>query len=158
MIDKIKISKADSGDLPDILGLQKSAFLSEAEIYNDYNLEPLTQTLESIEADFRSYIFLKAVFNNKIVGSVKGRETGEFCWIGRLIVDPGFQNKGIGKMLMRAIEDQFPATKMYLLCTGFKSIKNIKLYESLNYKISEESYDEKNLGVKLVKMVKKNII
>lgn len=71
------------------------------------------------------------------MGSVKARETGEFCWIGRLIVAPEFQNRGIGRELMAKIENEFPATKEYLLCTGFKSIKNIKLYESLGYQKGE---------------------
>ncbi|MGE5457222.1 MAG: GNAT family N-acetyltransferase, partial [Methanococcaceae archaeon] len=91
-----------------ILELQKTAFLSEAELYNDYNIEPLTQSFDSITTDFKIYTFLKAEYNSKIVGSVKARETVEFCWIGRLIVAPEFQNRGIGRKLMTHIENEFP--------------------------------------------------
>lgn len=158
MIENIKILKATFNDLTKILELQKTAFLSEAELYNDYNIEPLTQSFDSITTDFKIYTFLKAEYNSKIVGSVKARETGEFCWIGRLIVAPEFQNRGIGRKLMTHIENEFPDTKEYLLCTGYKSMKNIKLYESLGYRKSEVCFDERNNNLKLVKMIKNNIL
>lgn len=153
MIENIKISKAGFEDLEHILELQKIAFISEAELYNNYSIEPLTQTLDSIKDDFNTYIFLKAEMGNKIVGSVKGRETGEFCWIGRLIVSPEFQNKGIGRKLMTEIEKEFPATSQYMLSTGYKSIKNITLYESLGYKRNEVFVGD---GIHMVKMIKDN--
>lgn len=157
VIENIKILKATINDLTEILKLQKTAFLSEAELYNDYDIEPLTQSFDSIATDFKNYTFLKAEYKNRIVGSVKAREAGEFCWIGRLIVAPEFQNRGIGRKLMTHIEKEFPGTKAYLLCTGYKSIRNIKLYESLGYRKSEVFFDERNNNLKLVKMIKNNI-
>jgi len=154
MINSINIVRADFDDLPDILALQKLAFISEAELYNDYNIEPLNQTLDSIENDFKIYKYLVAKHQNKIVGSVKAIDTGDLCWIGRLIVNPEFQNKGIGRKLMNEIQNLFPTAQRYLLCTGFKSIKNIRLYESMGYKICEEICDDKNPNVKMVKMIK----
>jgi len=93
-------TRASFEDIAEILSLQKISFISEAELYNNFNIEPLTQTFDSISEDFKEYTFLKAVYRNKIIGSVKGRQTPEYCWIGRLIVHPEFQNKGIGKRLM----------------------------------------------------------
>jgi ribosomal protein S18 acetylase RimI-like enzyme len=156
MIGPVTISKAGITDLEDILELQKTAFLSEAELYNDYRIDPLMQTIDSIKTDYENYVFLKAVFQHKIIGSVKARETGEFCWIGRLIVAPEFQNRGIGRKLMTEIEKIFPETSQYLLCTGYKSVKNIKLYESLGYEKKEVFNDGKNTHIQLVKMIKIN--
>ena len=137
MIENIKILKATINDLTDILKLQKTAFISEAELYNDYNIDPLTQSFDSIVTDFKNYVFLKAEYKDRIVGSVKARDTGQFCWIGRLVVAPEFQNRGIGRKLMAQIENEFPGSKEYVLCTGYKSIRNITLYESLGYQKSE---------------------
>lgn len=156
MIENIEILKATVSDLMVILKLQKTTFISEAELYNDYNIQPLTQSFESIQTDFKNYIFLKAEYKNRIVGSVKARETGEYCWIGRLIVAPEFQNQGIGRKLMTQIENEFPTTKKYMLCTGYKSIKNIKLYESLGYQKSEVFFDDENNKLQLIKMIKIN--
>jgi len=52
----------------------------------------------------------------------------------KLIVTPEYQNKGIGRKLIIEIHNLFSSTQRYILVTGFKSIKNIKLYESLGYK------------------------
>jgi len=45
-----------------------------------------------------------------------------------IIVHPDFQNHGIGKRLVLEIEKEFPDAKQFLLCTGYKSFKNIKLF------------------------------
>lgn len=157
MIDDINIERASFDDLPDILNLQKLAFISEAELYNDYNIEPLNQTLDSIQNEFKVYLYLVAKHNNKIIGSVKARETGNFCWIGRLIVNPEYQNNGIGRMLLTEILGLFSTTQRYMLCTGFRSTKNIRLYESLGFKKVEEVDDENNPNVRMVRMVKENV-
>lgn len=148
------ISKASIDDLMDILTLQKRAFISEAKLYNDFNIEPLTQTYDSILNDFDDYIFFKAKFKDKIVGSVKAKNTDDYCWIGRLAVDPKFQNMGLGKRLMLEIEMEFPNAKKFSLCTGYKSIKNISLYQSIGYQVSEIIIDKNMPGIKLVRMIK----
>lgn len=153
IISETTMTRASQEDIAEILNLQKIAFISEAELYNNYNIEPLTQTYDSISEDFKEYIFLKAVYKDKIIGSVKGRQTPEYCWIGRLIVHPEFQNNGIGKRLMLEIEKEFPKAKQFHLCTGYRSFKNIKLYESIGYHRVEDSNNDTN-GIHLVRMVK----
>jgi len=39
------ITRANKADFPEILRLQYAAYQSEAEIYDDYTIQPLTQTL-----------------------------------------------------------------------------------------------------------------
>jgi ribosomal protein S18 acetylase RimI-like enzyme len=96
-IDRImKILRADVTDAEKILELQKWAYQSEAERYDDYNITPLKQTLPDIIEQFKTHIFLKVVFENKIVGSVRAYEENETCYIGRLAVAPEMQNQGIG--------------------------------------------------------------
>jgi len=157
MLNEVIISRAKFEDLIDILNIQKEAFLSEAELYNCYDVEPLTQTLESIQNDFNDYLFLKAEYHGEIVGSVKVKNNGDYCYIGKLIVPSKFQNKGIGRKLMTEAEKIFSNIKKYELFTGEKSIKNIKLYESLGYRIIETYPDDKVLGLVIVKMIKENI-
>lgn len=156
MIEDIKIERAVFDDLPEILNVQKLAFISEAELYNDYNIEPLHQTLESIQNDFKLYTFIVAKHNNKVVGSVKARETEDYCWIGKLIVHPEYQNNGIGKRLLAEIQALFPTTQRYVLFTGFRSTKNLWVYESSGFKKVEEVFDENNPNVRMARMVKEN--
>ena len=44
-------------DLEQILDLQKEAYASEAQIYNDFTIPPLLQTLVDLENEFESNIF-----------------------------------------------------------------------------------------------------
>ena len=58
------------------------------------------------------------------------------CAIGRLIVHPGFQAKGIGSKLLADIESRFPEVTKYELFTGSKSEANIRLYQRHGYTIT----------------------
>ena len=133
-VNDYKISVATSGDLEQILYLQKCCYLLEAEIYNDYTIPPITQKMEDIQHDFEKQTILKLEYNHKIIGSVRGFENDGTCFIGKLIVDKEYQNKGLGKLLLEAIENKFPDAKRYELFTGYKSDKNLYLYRKLGYR------------------------
>jgi ech hydrogenase subunit C len=134
-LENLEIVSAGSPDAREILALQRLAYQSEAELYNDFNLSPLRQTLDELTKDFDSKIFLKAVMGATIVGSVRAYSEGGTCYIGRLIVNPIYQNLGIGKKLMRSIEESFPDEKRFEVFTGHKSKRTIFFYQKLGYKI-----------------------
>ena len=68
-----------------------------------------------------------------IVGSVRAYLERGTAYIGRLIVKPEYQNKGIGTKLMEAIEQHFKFANRYELFTGHKSTQNLHLYQELGY-------------------------
>jgi len=107
----VRIKCANLNDAEAILDLQKRAYVSEAKIYNDYTIPPLTQGLDQIKNEIREQNFLKAIedSNNtlKIVGSVRAYAKDNTAFIGRLMAEPKLQNRGIGTLLMKAIEQQF---------------------------------------------------
>ena len=135
----MEIERAIISDAEEILSLQKLAYRSEAEIYNDFNIPPLVQALESIEKDFENQYFLKTVMNGKIIGSVRAYTKEGTCYIGRLIVHPDFQNRGIGTDLMNEIERIFNTCRRFELFTGDKSERNLHLYQKLGYKIFKKA-------------------
>jgi ribosomal protein S18 acetylase RimI-like enzyme len=127
------IEMAVIGDAEVILSLQKLAYRSEAEIYDDFTIPPLTQTLEEIKKDFENQVFLKAVTDGRIIGSVKAFVKEGTCYVGRLIVHPDFQDRGIGTRLMGRIEEVFKEAQRFEIFTGHKSERNLHLYEKLGY-------------------------
>lgn len=129
------IEQATEDDAEKILALQKLAYQSEAAIYDDYSIPPLLQTLEELQGEFTGKRFLKAVTNGEIVGSVRGYENHGTCFIGRLIVHPRHQNRGIGTLLMQAMEQAYEGTPRFEVFTGHRSDRNIRLYEKLGYRI-----------------------
>lgn len=130
----LQITLAGKDDLLQILELQKECYQTEAELHNEYNIPPLTQTFSSINQEFEEgTLFLKGIINGKLVGSVRGQITENTAFIGRLIVKKEFQNNGFGKSLLKKIENQLDNCFRYELFTGHKSDKNIKLYQKLGY-------------------------
>ncbi|MGI0087545.1 MAG: GNAT family N-acetyltransferase [Nitrosotalea sp.] len=138
------IEKATVSDEEEILLLQKLAYKSEGDLYDDLSIPPLTQTLQSMQDEFGRQVFLKATVDEKIIGSVRAFAQEETCYIGRLMVHPDFQHHGIGKKLMNEIESLFKSCKRFELFTGNKSEKNINLYQKIGYKIfkTEEITDK----------------
>jgi N-acetylglutamate synthase-like GNAT family acetyltransferase len=128
------IEPAQLEDAEEILALQKLAYLSEAEIHDDYTIPPLTQTLEETKVEFRAQLVLKATLEGKVIGSVRAYMEGGTCCIGKLIVHPDYQNRGIGTRLMHEIEVCFPEAERYELFTGYKSERNLHLYNKLGYR------------------------
>ena len=135
MTNEVQVSIAEEVDAEAILALQKLAYRSEAELYGDWSIPPLVQTLGDIRAEFTQATFLKAATGSTIAGSVRARMHERTCVIGRLIVHPDFQRQGIGTLLMDAIESAFPAAARFELFTGDKSEGNIRLYTRLGYRV-----------------------
>ena len=130
-----EIVRADISDAAEILELQKLAYQSEAVLYDDWSIPPLTQSLNQIKKEFDEMIFLKVCDSGRLIGSVRASIHDGAGNIGRLIVHPEFQHKGIGTRLMLAIETEFPSVRRFELFTGSRSEGNIRLYERLDYRI-----------------------
>lgn len=127
------IESATAADAEAILLLQKTAYQSEAAIYDDFSLPPLTETLDQLRGLFPSHRFLKAVAGQQIVGSVRGVVREGACQIGRLIVHPAWRRQGLGTRLLQSLEAQFPEAERFELFTGHQSTGNLRLYEKLGY-------------------------
>ena len=131
----ITIEKAQENDLQEILALQYIAYQSEARLFNSTDIPPLKQTIDEVRNEFYKGSFLKAIDESgNIIGSIRAYEKDNTVYIGKLMVQPNMQKKGLGTKLLLAMEKQYP-NKRYELFTSTKSISNIRLYEKLGYKI-----------------------
>ena len=155
-IPQIKIIPATITDLKTILTLQKECYQTEAALHDDYDIPPLKQDLTSLEKEYKEgMLFLKAMIDGQIVGSVRGYVKNDTCFIGKLIVKQEFQNRKIGQTLMQAIESHFGDCQRYELFTGFKSEKNLYLYNKIEYmEFRRQWVNEKLTLVYLEKMKK----
>lgn len=135
----MNIARAGESDLQDILELQYLAYQSEAELCNCFDIHPLAQTMQGIRSEFERGVILKATNEEgRIIASVRGYFNSGTLYIGKLIVHPGFQGKGIGTLMLENMELLFSG-KRYELFTSSKSERNIKLYERRGYaKFAEE--------------------
>jgi len=144
MPTKIKITRSEDADAAEVLQLQYAAYQSEAALYNDYTIQPLTQTLDELLTEYQTGIVLKAVSGGKTVGSVRAYAEGDTVYIGKLIVHPDHQGKGLGKRLLATIESKL-SKKRFELFTGEKSERNLRLYEKAGYKRFKEETVESGI-------------
>lgn len=133
----VTIDSATERDVEQILKLQYLCYQSEAELYGDYTIAPLTQTLDALRAELAESCVLVARLGDEVVGSVRGTVDGDgTARIGRLIVHPRMQRHGLGGRLLVAVERRLAAERSaarYRLLTGHRSAANQRLYRRLGY-------------------------
>ena len=150
----MNIQPALQQDLPEILAVQREAFEAEAQLVNDWNIPPLTQTLDELTNDWRKGIMLKAVNEDGIiVGTVRGHNAPDGFYIGRLAVLPQWQGRGMGTALLEAIIAIAEACRLVLF-TSTKSERNLRLYEKFGFTHFKKSTTA--TGVPLIWLEKSN--
>ena len=130
----MRVSTATIADAEVILALQNLAFQSEAVRYRDFRMPPMVQSIDDLRRSFEDHVFLKATVDDRLIGSVRARRDEQTLHVARLIVDPEFQRKGIGKALMERIEARFPDVSRFEIFTGHKSEHALRLYARLGYR------------------------
>ena len=133
-VSAIEIARASAADAAALHELQRLAYRSEAELYDDWTIPPLVEPLAATERALVEMHVLKATQGGRIVGAVRGRIDGDTCHVGRLMVHPDFQGRGIGSQLMRALECASPQVQRFELFTGERSARNLQVYSRLGYR------------------------
>ena len=152
----ICIERASVESAEEILELQKIAYVSEAELIDDFTIPPLHQKIDEILSEFKHQIFLKVEFDKKIVGSIRTYLEMGTCYIGKLIVHPDYQNKGIGTKLLYKAEGQFPNATRYELFTGQESQRNLHIYGKNGYKVFKETKVSERLTLVFLEKLNKS--
>lgn len=152
------IDRADATDAEQILKLQYLCYQAEAELYGDYRIAPLTETLEELRAEMAAGRVLVARLGDEVVGSVRGRtdEDGTAA-VGRLAVHPRMRRHGLGARLLTAVEAELaaePEASRFRLFTGHRSEGTLSLYRRLGYRtVATEEVSERMRLIVLEKAV-----
>ncbi|MDQ3735431.1 MAG: GNAT family N-acetyltransferase [Actinomycetota bacterium] len=144
------LSLADAGE---VLTLQRAAYVSEAQLYDDPSLPPLVQTLPELVEELSNSFGHKAIRGSRIVGAVRSVVDGDTLRIGRLVVAPDLQGMGLGTALLAAAESEAgPDVTSAAVFTGHLSTGNLRLYERNGY--VEENREQLKPGLTLVHLRK----
>jgi histidine ammonia-lyase len=151
--EAIEILPVDPADAGELLTVQRAAYVSEGQIYENASIPPLTQTLEELQVELAGSIALKAVLGARIVGTARARLEEGTLHIGRIAIAPDMQGRGIGTRLVRRLEQEHAAgAHTFALFTGDSNPANRRLYERLGYR--ETHTEQLDFGVRLVHMAK----
>ncbi len=133
MNDSLLFTQAFSEDAQEILELQRLAY--QGEPTGDFSrlIPPLQEMIGNVRAAIEDRYVLKVVVDGRILGSARGKLVDGTCYIERVIVHPGMQNRGLGKRMMAHLEAQFTDARRFELFTGNTNRRNLYFYAQLGY-------------------------
>ena len=131
--DGVVVGPAAPGSAGEVLTVQRAAYVTEAQLYGDPGIPPLTETLEQVTAVVAAGAVLTATLGPRVVGAVRGVLADGVLSVGRLVVSPDQRGRGIGTALLTAVE-RMPGAHRAELFTGVASEGNRRLYERLGYR------------------------
>ncbi|CAM3462233.1 GNAT family N-acetyltransferase [Isoptericola cucumis] len=134
--DALRIALVDDDHAGELLTLRRAAFVSEAQLYDDPHIPPLTQTLHELRDDMArdDVVTVGAWEAHRLVGSLRLEIEGPKATLGRLAVAPDQQGRGVGTSLMFAILQFLPeqVTEVWAF-TGKDSKNNLAMYTKHGY-------------------------
>lgn len=83
------------------------------EIIRLHDLAGVSQAGEEVVELIEDQLFIKAMIEDQLVGTVNAGLDQETCHIHGLVVHPDFAGKGVGTVLLEEIEKNFPLTGRY---------------------------------------------
>ncbi|MCQ2203608.1 MAG: GNAT family N-acetyltransferase [Bacteroidales bacterium] len=148
-----RIETATIDDMKELLELQKRAFKPVAETLKCEEIPQMMDTLENCIAEFGKDTILKMLSDdNKIIGSVRGNVNDGSLYIGRLMIDPKYQGKGLGRKLQRKLESMFDYKREWL-CSYINDTNTYNFYKRDGF-VEYDKYEVVN-GVMAAHMEKK---
>ena len=148
---EVRVERAEPKDLDEIYEIEIKCFGRES--YSKWIYRWLLR-------DERT-IFLKAVKDDTILGFVVGRvEKFKKRFVGRIYtlnVRPELRGKGIGKLLMKIIEDSFKreGCEEIILEVAVNNLPALNLYRRMGYRLVEKLENYYGVGRDAYRAVKK---
>ncbi|GAA1559127.1 GNAT family N-acetyltransferase [Brevibacterium picturae] len=126
-------------DAAEVAVLQRCCWVPEAVLNDTLNIPALHESVDDVLRWPESWETLCLRNGGRLVGAVRGQTTRDGSWeIGRLMVAPDLASQGLGRWLLRAGERLAPdETTRFVLFTGVKSERNIRIYQQAGYEICE---------------------
>jgi tRNA (guanine37-N1)-methyltransferase len=131
----LSIRPVQPGDAGELLTLQRACWVQEQLANPSLEMDALTEDLADVRAWIADGVVLVLLSAGRLVGAVRGRMADDRWEIGRLMVAPDLQGRGLGRMLLEAVEERAPAeVSSYELLTGAGSARNQRLYRKAGYR------------------------
>ena len=137
-------TRADAGE---ILTLQRACWIQEALANDMWDVPALHESLEQVTVDLDVWTTFVLRSAGRLVGSVRGRldllPDGDPEWlIGRLMVAPDLQGRGVGRWMLESIEAAAPPDARSIgLITGARSEDNLRMYHRAGFRPLPEQPD-----------------
>ena len=126
---------AQPADAGEILTLQRACWLQEAQANEALWIPPLVESLADVTAALETWQTFVVTSHGRLVGSVRTRLVEDGWDIGRIMVAPDLQGRGLGRWLLEYAEAAAPEQATHFtLFTGAASATNLRMYRKAGYR------------------------
>jgi tRNA (guanine37-N1)-methyltransferase len=137
--DGLEVRGATRADAGELFTLTRACWLQEQWANPGVTIPALEESFADAVRGLDEWTTLVALAGGRIVGSARGRPEGPggTVWdVGRVMVAPDLQGRGLGRRLLALIEAAAPAeVTSYSLFTGAGSVDNIRMYKKAGYRL-----------------------
>ncbi|RNM15831.1 tRNA (guanosine(37)-N1)-methyltransferase TrmD [Nocardioides pocheonensis] len=144
LLDDVEIRPAEPADAGELFTLQRACWVQEMQANPGVVIPALEESFDDLRRWLATDTVLVARSAGRLVGAVRARlhprSEGDVWDIGRLMVAPDLQGRGLGRVLLTRIEERAPATAtLFELFTGAGSARNQKMYRKAGYRLRGEA-------------------
>ncbi len=136
--DGLDVRPAQPADAAELAVLQHACWLSEAVANATLDIPALAEDADEVRRGFAEWHTWVVRSGGRLVGSVRARVSADVDgqWeIGRLMVAPDLQGRGIGRALLAYAEAAAPSgTSRFWINTGTRSKANLRRYRRAGYR------------------------
>src|SRR6478735_12519997 len=142
LVDDVEIRPATPADAGELHVLQLACWVQVQQENPGVHVAALHETPADVRAWLDTHTVLVARSGGRLIGSVRGIMHEDVWDIGRLMVAPDLEGRGLGRELLGRMEALAPpAATAYWLFTGEKSERNLRMYKKAGYRVLGP-YDE----------------
>ncbi len=130
------LTLAVPADAAELLTLQRACWVQEQQANPGVEIPAHQESLADLQAWMHEWTTLVLRAGGRLIGAARARRHGDTWDIGRIMVAPDLQGRGIGRLLLRRIEQAAPeGVREFLLFTGAGSVRNIRMYKKAGYRL-----------------------
>jgi len=148
-IEGAEVRPAREDDAAELLVLQRCCWVDEAIANETLDIGALHETLEDVRGWIAEWTTWCVRIDGRLVGAVRAHRDGNTWEIGRLMVAPDLQGRGLARELLARIEAAAPdGTDSIALVTGIHSKDNQRMYRKAGYRPDPEQPDPRLLALR----------
>jgi len=143
LLDDLEVRLVEPADAGELFTLQRACWVQELQANPGVRIPALEETFEELQRWIATDTVLVVRSAGRLVGAVRAhldpRADGDVWDIGRLMVAPDLQGRGLGRQLLERIENLAPASAVgFELFTGAGSQRNQAIYRKAGYRLRGE--------------------
>lgn len=142
VVGEWRIEPALPADAPELLVLQRACWVQEALANDHLGIPALHEDLDDVHAWLQEWRTWVVRVGGRLVGAVRAKQVDDLWDIGRIMVAPDLQGRGLGRALLEHAEQQAPSgVRRFVLFTGARSEANLRRYRRAGYRPVRDGED-----------------